>query len=93
MRFASRDSGDLQSEARELAFRNAMEKAEQFAALSGMRISGVSSIVEQAHAMMPVMRQTLFASDIVMAEAGAATELPAGEIEISASVVIEFLMR
>jgi len=93
MRFVARDSAGLQRAARETAFRNALEKAEQFAGLSGLSVARALSIVEQGAQAQPALARQALAMDMAMAEAGAATELPAGEIEITATVVIEFLLR
>jgi len=95
MQFGIRDAARLRAEARELAYLDALEKARQFAELSGQRIVRTLSVAEEGAAQQ---RQAMAMDDMrVAAEAApaafGATELPAGELEISARVLVEFLVR
>ena len=96
MSFSIQDTSKLNAAARELAFREALEKAQQYAQLSGQSIAGTRSVFEGAarSAPMPVQARGAMAfaeaSDMVAKET---TVLPAGEVEISASISVEFIMR
>ncbi|MCL2190418.1 MAG: SIMPL domain-containing protein [Treponema sp.] len=98
MHFSVADPAGLHQQARELAFRDAQDKARQFARLSRQRIVRVLHVFEEgtmpAHPFPGQARglRTAFAMDAVAAEA-AGTVLPAGETEITARVSVEFLMR
>ncbi|MCL2192285.1 MAG: SIMPL domain-containing protein [Treponema sp.] len=98
MHFSVGDPSRLRYEARELAYQEAMEKARQFARLSGRRIVRTMHILEEGPMSIspfPVrareQRTMAFAMDAVAEAAG--TALPAGEMEISARISVEFLMR
>lgn len=95
MHFSVGDPTDLQSRARELAYGEALEKARQLAGLSGQRIVRALHIAEEGTSPFPSQarwQRTAMAMDAPVAEA-AGTVLPAGEIEISARISVEFLMR
>jgi len=100
MNFNVRDTTDLHYQARELAYQEALEKAQQYARLSGKRIVRTVGIFEEGM-VPPVARQRLgrtIAQGIAMEDAASVqwaggTVLPAGEMEVSARVLVEFLMR
>jgi len=98
MHFGVSDASALRYRARELAYREAVEKAQQYARLSGQRIVRTIGVFEDG-AMPPVARQAMRAAPEMMAtfsmgQADAAgTALPAGDIEITARVLVEFEMR
>lgn len=96
MHFSVRDAEELHYRARELAYREALEKARQYARLSGQRIVRTLSVVEGG--LPPVAaRQRAGIPQAVAMEADWAvmggTVLPAGEMEITARISVEFLMR
>ena len=98
MHFSVRNTAELHSRARELAYRDALEKARQYAGLSGQRIVRAITVAEEG-GVMAVPRQTraagqvMFAADAMPVAAEAATMLPAGEVEIFARILVEFLVR
>jgi len=100
MHFSVGDPAELQAKARELAFLDASSKARQYAQLAYQRIVGTRSIFEEGHihgvsfppAQARAGQRVMFAADAAV-EAAGSTVLPAGEMEISARITIEFLMR
>jgi len=100
MHFSVRDTAELRYRARELAYQEALEKARQYARLSGQRIVRAVGVFEEAGAMPPVaFRQNMrmaggygmaWTSDMAVAENAT---LPAGEMEITARVSVHFEMR
>jgi len=96
MSFGVADTSELLHRARELAFQDALAKAEQYARLSGQRIARTLAVFEDApafHRQMPgagAMRATAVEFAAV-GDVGAS--LPAGEFEVSARVMVEFEMR
>ncbi|QDO89370.1 DUF541 domain-containing protein [Ornithinimicrobium ciconiae] len=78
------DPADLQTRAREAAFADARERAEQFAALAGRGLGTVRSVVDapSSHGPMPKMaRAAAFSAD-------AAMPIEGGEHAVSASVTV-----
>ena len=100
MHFGVGDPAELHYRARELAYREAYEKARQYARLSGQRIVRTVGVFEEGRGLAPPFpvharagqRAMLFGMDAV-AEAAGPTTLPTGEMEISARVTVEFLAR
>lgn len=94
MNFAVSDT-DLPGErARELAFRQAREKADQFAALAGLRVVKVVGIFEEGRTLPTPMPAVQARNGAMFSEdSGAGTAIPAGEMEISARIVVQFAMR
>jgi len=99
MHFSVGDTAELHYRARELAYQEAYEKAQQYARLSGQRIVRTIGIFEEGrgygspfptHARAG--QRVMFAMDAV-AEAAGPTVLPAGEMEISTRITVEFLTR
>jgi uncharacterized protein YggE len=99
MQFSVKDNSALYVKSRELAYQKALEKAEQYAELSGMKIAGTLSISEDGN--MPVspvfgraLNQRMEAAGAVKtASADSSTVLPTGEMEITSRVLIEFLLK
>jgi len=98
MQFTVGEPAELRYMARELAYQDALEKARQYARLAGQRIVRTIGIFEEGN--MPGAPQarwgqrTMLAMDMVVAqEAAGSTVLPAGEVEISTRISVEFLMR
>ena len=97
MNFSVKDTGELFFQSRELAWKKALEKAEQYAKLSGMKITGTLSIVEEGNLpVSPVFNRALVRtvafSEETSATAGS-TMLPTGEIEITSRIIVEFLLK
>jgi len=97
MNFSVKNTDELFVRSRELAYQKALEKAEQYANLSGMRITGTLSITEEgASHVYPVNRalnNRAMALSREMDYAGGSTALPTGELEITSRIVIDFLMK
>jgi uncharacterized protein YggE len=97
MQFSVKDNSALFVKSRELAWQKALEKAEQYAKLSGMKITGTLSISEDGLPVSPVFNSNnrMMAADSIAKEsaAGGSTVLPSGEMEITSRVVIEFLLK
>jgi len=82
---------------RELAYQKALEKAEQYAKLSNLKIVKVLSVSEDANQMVSPMSNR-FMNNRVAYEAdvsgsAASTVVPAGELEITTRIFVEFLLR
>jgi len=100
MQFSVKDNSALYAKSRELAHQKALEKAEQYAKLSNMRIAGTLSISEEGLPGSPVFGRALNNRMAMAAESSAkqamadsSTALPTGEMEITSRVVIEFLLK
>jgi len=99
MSFSVRDAAELRRRARDLAYADALEKALQYAELAGRRIIRTAAIAEEGAARIAA-RQRAF-GDMAQAapaaafagEAAYGIALPAGEIEVSARIQAEFVMR
>jgi len=98
MQFSVKDNSALYVRSRELAWQKALEKAEQYAKLSNMKIAGTLSISEEGLPVSPVYNQArnsqkmLYAAS-TEAAADSSTALPSGEMEITSRVVVEFLLK
>ena len=97
MTFGVRDTAELHYRARELAHRDALEKARQYARLSGQRIVGTLGIFEEGAFPAPARAvrsgvQMQFAADAPAVAEGSPVLL-AGETEISVRILVEFLVR
>jgi len=97
MNFSVKDTDELFIRSRELAYQKALEKAEQYARLSGMRIIRTLNIAEEgASPVYPVNRvlnNRMMALSREMDYAGGSTALPTGEMEINSRILVEFLMK
>jgi uncharacterized protein YggE len=98
MQFSVKDNSALFVRSRELAWQKALEKAEQYAKLSGMKIAGTLSISEEGLSGSPVFQRSI--NNQMMADfsakesaAGGSTVLPSGEMEITSRVIVEFLLK
>ncbi|NLG20723.1 MAG: SIMPL domain-containing protein [Actinomycetales bacterium] len=78
------DPAELQTRAREAAFDDARERAEQYAALAGRSLGAVRSVVAApaGHSPMPKMARAMAFSD------GGAMPIEGGEHSVSASVTV-----
>jgi len=98
MQFSVGETAGPNRKARELAYLDALEKAAQFAELSGRRIAGAAVILEEGvSSSQPrptaarTQPQPMFAA--ADSEGAAGTALPSGETEITARISVEFRMR
>jgi uncharacterized protein YggE len=97
MQFSMKDNTALYARSRELAYQKALEKAQQYAALSGLKIVRTLSIAEEGLTpVSPVFNRAVNNQMMAFADTEAAsgsTALPAGEIEISSRILVEFLLK
>jgi uncharacterized protein YggE len=96
MQFSVKDNTKLYAQSRELAYRKAIEKAEQYAGLAGMKIVKTLSIAEDGMTpVSPVYNRAMKQADAfsATAAAGSASALPSGEMEITSRIQAEFLME
>jgi len=99
MQFSVDETAGPNRKARELAYLDALEKATQFARLSGRRIAKATVIFEEGISASPTRQmlarspqpQAMFA--MADSESAAGTALPSGETEITARISVEFRMR
>jgi len=98
MQFSVGETDGLNQRARELAYLDALEKARQFAELSGRRIVRAAGIFEDGVSPSPARQMAARAPSPAMfamadSESATGTALPSGETEITARISVEFLMR
>jgi uncharacterized protein YggE len=81
---------------RELAYKKAVEKANQYAELSNLRIIKVLSITDQGNQQVLPMsnrsNQPMFDAEMA-AGSDASTILPIGELEITTNILVVFLLK
>ena len=94
IRFGASDTEDAKKRALELSVENARLKAEVLAAAAGMRITGIRSIAEQGVGYGGIMTTNRY--DAVMekaeAESDVGTAVFSEQIQVSATVTIEYTM-
>lgn len=93
--FGVADNTEHFAGSRELAFQKAMQKAEQYAALSGLKVGRVLSLSEDgASPAAPLYRSAtvnMFKEEVMMD--AASTVLPSGQMEITARISAVFLLE
>ena len=94
--FSVKNNTEYFVRSRELAYQKAVEKANQYAELSGLKVLKVLSISEDANQQaLPIYNrlanQITFAAETAMD--GASTTLPTGELEISTRIFVVFLLE
>lgn len=96
MDFSVKNNTEHFIQSRELAFQKAIEKAEQYSKLSGLKVRKVLSISEEgSQQVFPGSNRVLLQSFDIMetaAEAGS-TMLPSGELEITTRISAVFLIE
>ena len=95
--FSVKNNAEYFEKSRELAFQKGMEKANQYAKLSGMKICKVLRISEDGMQYISPI-QNRFMSNQVMESAAMDVEygrsvIPSGEHEITTKIIMEFLMK
>jgi uncharacterized protein YggE len=98
MLFTVGETTGFNKKARELAYLDALEKARQFAELSGRRIVRAAGIFEDGVSPSPARQMAARAPSPAMfamadSESATGTALPSGETEITARISVEFLIR
>jgi uncharacterized protein YggE len=82
---------------RELAFQKAVEKANQYAELSKLKIIKVLSITEEGNQQISSMNNRLLNQKMVYeaqaADDSGSTVLPTGELEITTKILVVFLLE
>jgi uncharacterized protein YggE len=81
---------------RELAYEKAVEKANQYAELSKLKIIKVLSITDQGVQQLSPMSNRLFQTslaDDATPRAAASTVLPIGELEVTTNILVVFLLK
>ncbi len=91
--FSASDTADAKKRALELSVENAREKAEVLAAAADMKVAGISAIVEQGSGMYNnYYAGNRFEAAMEKADAGAGTPVFSEQIQVSASVAIDFTL-
>ena len=85
IRFTVEDTDQLATQAREAAVKQAMEKAQQFARLTGVTLGKLAYIAEVG-ANVPVVRDFAFEERVAPASAAPPTPISQGEMEITVTV-------
>jgi uncharacterized protein YggE len=98
MSFSVKDNAALFARSRELAYQKAFDKAAQYAQLSGLKIVKTLNISEAENPQVSPVSNRMFnqamMSDTATAKAAAgSTALPAGEMEITSRILVEFLLK
>jgi uncharacterized protein YggE len=96
--FRVKDSAELFARSRELAYPKALEQAEQYAKLAGLTIVKVLNIMEEGSSpVSPIynraLNNTMMDTAEKMEAAAGSTVVPAGELEITSRIVVEFMLK
>jgi len=93
--FSVKNSTEYFTRARELAFQKAVEKANQYAGLSNLRVAKVLTVSENAaQPIMPIYNRAMNSMMDAAAEGKASsTVVPMGELEVTTQIFIEFLLE
>jgi uncharacterized protein YggE len=96
--FSIKDNQELFIQSRELAYQKAFDKATQYAALSGLRITKTLSISELGNAQISpintrLMKQQMNSVAEFAVSGYEPTSLPTGELEITSQISVVFLLK
>jgi len=94
--YSVKNTTDYYVKSRELAYKKAVEKANQYAELSKLKIIKVLSISDQGTQQVSPMSNRINRqmADVTMeAESAASTVLPIGELEITTNISVVFLLK
>jgi uncharacterized protein YggE len=95
--FSVKDPSEYYAKSRELAFKKALEKANQYAELSGLAIAKVLSVSDQGTLQVSPMSNRMMNQQVFDAayetKALALTILPIGELEITTNIQVVFLLE
>jgi uncharacterized protein YggE len=96
--FSVKDNKELFIKSRELAYQKAVEKANQYAELSGLKINKTLSISEEGNSQIfpqniMLSNQLRYSAGGEMVDDSGSTVLPTGELEITTKILIEFLLE
>jgi len=97
MNFSVKNNTDYFIRSRELAYQKALEKANQYAELSNLKIIRVLNISEDINQLMPPMSNKFMNNSMELQVLGrqdsSSTIVPMGELEITTTIFIEFLLE
>jgi len=96
LNFSVKNNTEYFVRSRELAYQKAVEKADQYAALSKLKILKVLSISEEGNQQIsPIMNRMANQIEFSAAadSAGGSTMLPMGELEITTRILVVFLLE
>jgi len=91
VQFATEKGDQYELEALKKAMASAKAKADTLAAAAGRQVKGVVNIVQGAASVPPVMMNATMAKSMAMADS-AVSSVQTGQIEISASVTVQYQM-
>jgi uncharacterized protein len=96
--FSVKNTAEYFVKSRELAYKKALEKANQYAELSNLKVVKVLSIADQGTQQVSpmsnrIMNQQFMADATTMAREAASTILPMGELEITTNILAVFLLK
>jgi len=93
--YSVKDTTEYYIKSRELAFQKAVEKANQYAELSKLRIIKVLSVSDQGTRQISALGNGFrqFADEMVLSADKTSTVLPIGELEITTNILVVFLLK
>jgi uncharacterized protein len=96
--FSVKNTTEYFVKSRELAYKKALEKANQYAELSNLKVIKVLSIADQGTQQVSpmsnrMMNQQFLADAMTTAKEEASTILPMGELEITTNILAVFLLK
>jgi len=94
--YSVKNTTEYYVKSRELAYQKAVEKAVQYAGLSKLNMVKVLSITDQGTQQISPMSNSFrrpFDGEMAQASADASTVLPIGELEISTTILVVFLLK
>jgi len=93
--YSVKNTTEYYIKSRELAYKKAVEKANQYAELSNLKIIKVLNISDQGTQQVSPMhnRFSRELADVVMAASDTSTVLPIGELEITTNISVLFLLK
>jgi uncharacterized protein YggE len=93
VRFDIKEKTELFRQSRELAFQKALEKAEQYAVLSGKKIIGVQNINESNNRDAMLSQSNTLYLRAAFSSDDAYSNIPTGEQEITTEIRVEYKME
>jgi uncharacterized protein YggE len=94
--YSVKNTTEYYVKSRELAYQKAVEKANQYAELSNLKIVKVLSISDQGTQQVSLQSNRFtrqFADEMVLSAADSSTVLPIGELEITTNILVMFLLK
>jgi uncharacterized protein YggE len=96
--FSIKDNQELFVQSRELAYQKALDKAAQYAELSGLKIIKALNISELGNAQIApvngqIMNQKMYSAAEITGEESIPAMLPTGELEITSQISVVFLLE